>query len=127
MKAFKVYERLDFERGKDPKEAMGIGQNRIKQKLIDLFPRLSPGDADYDIHKNIIKNVILRPDFVASTNKEGNIIIKNKSEFAFSAFQTLFDLMIDHINRYSFPAKPKIARINDPMGAAKGIIEIEVF
>jgi hypothetical protein len=129
MKAYKVYERMDFERGQDPKAAMKIGQDHIKQSLIDLFVKLSPGDRDYKVHQNIINNVILNPDFVVSINKEEDIIrIKNKSEkIPHGAFETLFDVMIEHINRYSFPAKPKIARISDPMAAARGFIELQIF
>ena len=38
MKAKKVYERLDFERGQDPKVAMGIGQQaKDKKHLIQMM------------------------------------------------------------------------------------------
>ena len=129
MKALKIYETLDFERGQDPKQSMGIGQNYIKQILVDLFPSKDKHYADYTIHQRIINNVILNPQFIVSMNKEDNIItIRNKSEkIPHGAFETLFDVMIEHINRYSFPSKPKITRIVDPMAAAKGQIELKIF
>lgn len=129
MKALKVYERLDFERGIDPKYSMRIGQDYIKKILIDLFPKLNPGDKDYDIHQKLINNVILRPTFVVSIDKEdNNITVQNKDkEITTSAMETLFDLVIDHINLYSFPTKPKLSRIVDPMATAKGQIELHIF
>jgi hypothetical protein len=129
VKALKIYEILNFERGQDPKHSMGIGQNYIKQILIDLFPKRKPGERDYDMHQNLINNVILRPQFVVSIDKENNIItVRNKSEkIPYSSFETLFDVVIEHINRYSFPSKPKITRIVDPMAAAKNQIELKIF
>ncbi len=128
MKALKIYETLNFKRGQDPKHSMGIGQDFIKQKLIDLFPKREPGERDYDLHRNLI-TVILQPEFIVSINKEDNIItVQNKSKtMTYSGFQAIFDTIIDHVNLYSFPLKPKIARINDPMASAKGAIELKIF
>jgi hypothetical protein len=129
MKALKVYEKLDFERGQDPKHSMKIGQDYIKQILIDLFPKRKPGERDYELHQNLINDVILRPTFIFSIDKENNIIrVKNQDKgISFSPFESLFDVMIDHINLYSFPLQPKIARIVDPMAAAKGMIELKIL
>ena len=128
MKAFKIYEVLDFERGRCPKNSMGIGQDYIKQILIDLFPKRLPDERDYELHQSLIK-VILQPEFIVSINKEDHIItVRNSSKTMTSTgLQAIFDTIIDHINLYSFPAKPKIARINDPMASAKGVIELKIF
>lgn len=129
MKALKIYETLNFERGQDPKHSMGVGQDYIKQILIDLFPKRKPGERDYDLHQGIINNIILNPLFIVSINKEDNIItVRNKTEkIPHSAFETQFDIMIEHINRYSFPSKPKISKIVDPMASAKGTYELKIF
>jgi hypothetical protein len=128
MKALKIYEVLDFERGKEPKHSMGVGQDYIKQIIIDLFPGRKSGERDYELHQRFI-DIILHPEFVVSINREDNIItIRNNSRaMTHTGFQAIFDTIIDHINLYSFPLKPKIARINDPMAAAKGSIELQIF
>jgi hypothetical protein len=128
MKAIKVYEILNFERGQDPKHSMKIGQDHIKQILIGLFPQRKPGERDYDLHQNIINKTILNPQFVVSLNKEDNIItVKNESKIPYSPFETLFNIMIEHINRYSFPLDPKITRIVDSMDAPKNQIQLKIL
>ena len=134
MKAKKIYELLDFERGKDPKAAMGLGQIYIKQRIIDLFPKLSPGDKDYNLHKSLIE-VILKPEILVSINEKDNIItVKNNDpeKLPSHAFESLFEVIIDHINYYHKitnrnDIKLKIARINDPMSGAIGSIELIIF
>jgi hypothetical protein len=128
MKALKIYEVLDFERGQEPKHSMGVGQDYIKQIIIDLFPHRKPGERDYELHQQLI-NVILQPEFVVSLNREDHIIAVRSSSktMAYTGLQAIFDTIIDHINLYSFPLKPKIARINDPMAAARGKIELKIF
>ena len=123
-----ISESVNFERGKEPKKSMEIGQNYIKQILIDLFPHRDPGERDFELHRQLI-NVILRTQFVVSINKEDNIITVRDTggHMSYSGFENLFDVMIDHINLYSFPLKPKIARIVDPMAAAKRIIHLKIF
>jgi hypothetical protein len=37
-----VRESISFERGKDPKDMLGIGENYFKQKLIDMIPLDNP-------------------------------------------------------------------------------------
>jgi hypothetical protein len=128
MKALKIYEVLDFERGQEPKHSMGVGQDYIKQIIVDLFPKRNPGERDYELHQNLI-NVLLKPQFIVSIDKGNNIItVRNTDKkITHTAFESLFDVMIDHINLYSFPLKPKIARIVDPMAASMGRIELKIF
>lgn len=63
MKAQKIYEKLGFERGQDPKVAMEIGQAKDKKKLVSMmsdpgkFP--SSGDAKM-VYEHMIK-IIMSP------------------------------------------------------------------
>lgn len=51
MKAQFVNENIRFERGKDPKTAMGIGDWSIKRALIDQSIVHQPGSLEYDASK----------------------------------------------------------------------------
>lgn len=50
MKAQLVYENLDFERGKDPKESIGIGSSRGGELLFNLIFEETKTSPDVFIH-----------------------------------------------------------------------------
>lgn len=59
MKAYSVSEKLDFERGGDPKRAMGIG---VKTRLLDIFPKAVEIElSDHFETWKKIKDVINKP------------------------------------------------------------------
>jgi len=63
MKAQKIYEKLGFERGQDPKQAMEIGQARDKKRLISMMsdPGKFPSSADAKmVYEHMIK-IIMNP------------------------------------------------------------------
>ncbi len=63
MKAQKIYEKLGFERGQDPKTAMDIGQARDKKKLIALMsdPSKYPSNDDAKAQYKYMIEVIMKP------------------------------------------------------------------
>ena len=63
MKALKIYETLNFERGQDPKQSMEIGQARYKKKLISMLsdPNQYPSNADAKIKYLYMIKVIMNP------------------------------------------------------------------
>lgn len=63
MKANKVYEKLDFERGQDPKSAMEIGQAKDKKKLISMMSDSAkrPSSADERANFQYMIKVIMEP------------------------------------------------------------------
>jgi hypothetical protein len=63
MKAQKIYEKLDFERGQDPKAAMEIGQAKDKKKLIALMsdPKKFPSNEDLKNQFDYMIKIIMEP------------------------------------------------------------------
>jgi hypothetical protein len=63
MKAKFVNEKMDFERGQDPKAAMEIGQARNKKKLIAMMtdPGNFPSSADAKTKYDYMIKVIMNP------------------------------------------------------------------
>jgi hypothetical protein len=85
MKAIKIYERLDFERGLDPKQSMGMGQQvRDKKKLIALLsdPGKFPSSVDAKFQFDYMVKVIMESSTKVrfekkheSTPGDGRIVI----------------------------------------------------
>lgn len=63
MKAQKIYEKLEFERGQDPKQAMDIGQAKEKKKLISMMsdPGKFPSSGDAKTQFDYMIQIIMDP------------------------------------------------------------------
>jgi hypothetical protein len=84
MRAQKIYEKLGFERGMDPKQAMEIGQAKDKKKLISLtsnpagFPSSEELKAQYKYMIKVIMDPTTKVRFEKkheSTPGDGRIVI----------------------------------------------------
>lgn len=72
MKADKVYEKLGFERGQEPKQSMEIGQARDKKKLIAMLtdPGHFPSSEDAKIKFDYMIKVIMDPTTKVRSEKK---------------------------------------------------------
>lgn len=63
MKANKVYEKMNFERGQDPKQAMEIGQAKNKKKLIAMMfdPKFVPSKGSVKFQFDYMIKIIMEP------------------------------------------------------------------
>lgn len=84
MKAEKIYEKLGFERGQEPKTAMNIGQARDKKKLLDMmndpgkFPSSGEAKLKFEYMIKVINDPITKVRFEKkheSAPGDGRIII----------------------------------------------------
>jgi hypothetical protein len=82
MKANKIYQTINFERGQDPKNAMEIGQVRDKKKLISMmsdpgkFPSSDTAKIKFDYMIKVIKDPSTKVVFERfDESRPGRIII----------------------------------------------------
>lgn len=75
MKALKVYENIEFERGLDPKEVLNLGPiGRIDQIAKDFGFERSPSEADKDIAAGVVADEYL-DDVVATWELWENLVV----------------------------------------------------
>ena len=97
MKAYLISEKLDFERGGDPKEVMGLG---LKTRFLKLFPDISL-DGGFGTEWKKIKQIIHNPTTQISFETDPKIPNKNRiiltlpensmNYFFFASIQSIID------------------------------------
>jgi len=72
MKAEKVFEKMGFERGQEPKQSMEIGQAKDKKKLISMMadPRNFPSNDDAKVKFDYMIKVIMDPTTKVRSEKK---------------------------------------------------------
>jgi len=100
MKAKKIFETVNFERGQDPKDAMEIGQARDKKKLLAMmsdpskFPSSGDAKTKFEYMVKVIKDPITK---VSSGEGRINITLPPSpiNVFFFSALEENLGRMYD--------------------------------
>ena len=111
MKANKVFEKMGFERGQEPKQSMDLGQAREKKKLISMMtdPESFPSNGEEKMAFNYMIKVIMEP-----TTK---VIFEKKHENAPGDGRIVISLPPSPVNVFFFSSLEKnIGRNHDVEG-----------